>query len=489
MRTHAKAGVVLGTTEVEQRGLGMVNNRVFEVLACGGVFVSDGFPALDELVGSVVLVHDSAGDALNHARRLLSNETARAARKAMGRELVLRAHTYDHRVEELLPWLDELNERTRRGRRGLRANMPKMLLLYDPGDPLDVTFYFGLIPALLASMSAALELRPVSGLQTIGRADLDGFDLVLARAAWGSALADAVLEAARTPSFRDAGDPRGHRWAKRGALGLLLRGPVPAGREAGRLSVLDMVVSDQRVEHPNTLISSTVDVAAVREGSEGWAEGWAENGTASEGKRWAHCAFRSAASQLCDLAGPRAVFMTEVEARGATELCGSAIVIVRRPEAVPRHLRSCVEFRLSDEDSPTSLYTALASGCRVHAPPALAPLLEEVLAASAQGAESPLSAVDTPAFAAQFDSQLGRAMFGPRAAAAIRVLSPPLLQEKMCGTVEVRVEIDNFRVPDDGLFCLVLNGTEVACIGDASFSASVSICGPTEVGELWSCVF
>ena len=37
---YGKAAVVLGTTETQQRRLGMVNNRVFEALASGARFVA-----------------------------------------------------------------------------------------------------------------------------------------------------------------------------------------------------------------------------------------------------------------------------------------------------------------------------------------------------------------------------------------------------------------------------------------------------------------
>jgi hypothetical protein len=49
-----------------QRRLGMVNNRVFEALACGAVLVSDCFPALLEAVGGHVLCVSEPGDVTRH---------------------------------------------------------------------------------------------------------------------------------------------------------------------------------------------------------------------------------------------------------------------------------------------------------------------------------------------------------------------------------------------------------------------------------------
>ena len=50
----------------------MVNNRVFEALACGAAFVSDHFPAAESLFGAHVAGWAKApGDVPRHVRRLL----------------------------------------------------------------------------------------------------------------------------------------------------------------------------------------------------------------------------------------------------------------------------------------------------------------------------------------------------------------------------------------------------------------------------------
>ena len=46
---YAKAGAVLGATMDGQREKGMVNNRVFEVLAAGRPLVQEAFPELEDL--------------------------------------------------------------------------------------------------------------------------------------------------------------------------------------------------------------------------------------------------------------------------------------------------------------------------------------------------------------------------------------------------------------------------------------------------------
>lgn len=46
----------------------MVNNRVFEVLSCGAVLISDCFPALEELLGEHVLCAKTPDDVTRHLR-------------------------------------------------------------------------------------------------------------------------------------------------------------------------------------------------------------------------------------------------------------------------------------------------------------------------------------------------------------------------------------------------------------------------------------
>ena len=53
-------------SDVIQRELGMVNNRVFEALSCGAVVLSDCFPALEQLLGDAVLCVRQPGDVTRH---------------------------------------------------------------------------------------------------------------------------------------------------------------------------------------------------------------------------------------------------------------------------------------------------------------------------------------------------------------------------------------------------------------------------------------
>lgn len=108
---YSSADVVVGTTDVLQKALGMVNNRVFEALACGAVLISDHFPALERLFGDAVLYARQPGDVAAHLRRLLTEPGGReelAARSARGQQLVASAHTWMHRLRQVFGLYDEI---------------------------------------------------------------------------------------------------------------------------------------------------------------------------------------------------------------------------------------------------------------------------------------------------------------------------------------------------------------------------------------------
>ena len=70
----------------------MVNNRLFEALACGAAFLSDHFPELEQLLGpdgrsissngggeATISYHRGPGDAAAIAAQLLRDPASRAA--------------------------------------------------------------------------------------------------------------------------------------------------------------------------------------------------------------------------------------------------------------------------------------------------------------------------------------------------------------------------------------------------------------------------
>ena len=105
---YARAGAVLGATMDGQRDKGMVNNRVFEVLASGRPLVQEAFPELVELLKdapahNLVLWHKSGDVPRGEFTR---NETATA--------YISEHHTYDSRALDVLAHFDRLRDNHKR---------------------------------------------------------------------------------------------------------------------------------------------------------------------------------------------------------------------------------------------------------------------------------------------------------------------------------------------------------------------------------------
>jgi spore maturation protein CgeB len=86
-----------------------VNQRVFDVPACGAFLLTDRQASLEELfeVGEEVIAYKEPEEAADLARFYLRNSAAREAVAAKGRARVLREHTYRHRVDRIVRKLRE----------------------------------------------------------------------------------------------------------------------------------------------------------------------------------------------------------------------------------------------------------------------------------------------------------------------------------------------------------------------------------------------
>jgi hypothetical protein len=109
-KLYSSAKIVLGMTEDRQRAAGMINNRVFEALACGACLISEHYPALEEVFGDTLLYSLRRGDTARHIEDVLEDGAYRSSLGKKGRELVLMHHTFDHRVEEVLSFYGALCE-------------------------------------------------------------------------------------------------------------------------------------------------------------------------------------------------------------------------------------------------------------------------------------------------------------------------------------------------------------------------------------------
>lgn len=102
--------IVLGMTEKCQKIAGMINNRVFEALACGTCFISDYYPGLEEIFHETILYSRKSGDTSRYLERVLQDVSYRKRLGKRGREEILTHHTYHHRSEKILDFHRRIKE-------------------------------------------------------------------------------------------------------------------------------------------------------------------------------------------------------------------------------------------------------------------------------------------------------------------------------------------------------------------------------------------
>jgi glycosyltransferase involved in cell wall biosynthesis len=107
-RWYRSAEIVLNDHWEEMRQWGLVSNRVFDVLACGGCVVSDELPGLTELLDGAVPTFSTTEELGATVRRLLADPEERAERVARGQRVVLAEHTWQHRARQLVQLVEEV---------------------------------------------------------------------------------------------------------------------------------------------------------------------------------------------------------------------------------------------------------------------------------------------------------------------------------------------------------------------------------------------
>jgi len=103
---YSSAGVVLNDHWATMREWGFVSNRVYDVLACGTPVISDPVPGMAELFEGTVLEYRDVDHLRGLVAELRAHPERARARAERGRDLVLAAHTFDHRAAELLARLE-----------------------------------------------------------------------------------------------------------------------------------------------------------------------------------------------------------------------------------------------------------------------------------------------------------------------------------------------------------------------------------------------
>ena len=105
---YRSAAVVVADHHGSMRTSGFVANRLFDVLASGGVVLSDEVAGLQEVFGELVPTYSDARELESQLRILLGDSALRRRLATEGRRLVLSGHTLDHRARQWLELLDQI---------------------------------------------------------------------------------------------------------------------------------------------------------------------------------------------------------------------------------------------------------------------------------------------------------------------------------------------------------------------------------------------
>jgi len=100
---YGQSQITLGITVASQKELGMVNNRIFDSLACGTPIISDYFPALEEIFGDLVTYARKTGDVDTQIQSILQRspqERKDFSERAIS--FIENQHTYLHRIDQVL---------------------------------------------------------------------------------------------------------------------------------------------------------------------------------------------------------------------------------------------------------------------------------------------------------------------------------------------------------------------------------------------------
>ncbi|KAJ1446081.1 hypothetical protein M885DRAFT_625578 [Pelagophyceae sp. CCMP2097] len=500
---YARAAVVLGTTEAEQRALRMVNNRPFEALASGGgrfVAVEEradgdaGFSELARVLGAHGdVVHTPAAAAAAVRRCLVEGHDAAAARVH-----VVTSHSYARRAETVLAFFEVLQRRPRRA-------APLAVVVYSAADAnTDLEWLFALLPALLHGEA---ELR-------VALVDDDGLDDDAdGEAAW---CAGAAIVVARGPPSsravrRVAGlDARAACARDAGNVGMNVRAPPKAlllraaacrpgdSDNEAMYRQFDVVFHDGRCDDlpgasegfaegaaegpfgPSRFVRALgIDIRAFREASDGWDDGAAPRPPTFER---AYVGFDARDGwQPPDSPDAASCIAYTLDAGPEDARRGPCPVVRIRPEALADSLRDARVVHVAPTASRAAALGALASGAAAASSGDLAAFIAATVAAPAA---PPLRGLLLDDVAAALRGGLARALGSPRAAAAIAVVEPregavfdcqPV--DRVAGraacNVRVTVQLDAFVPPDDGVWCVSIAGSVVGCQGDTSNSLDV----------------
>ena len=93
----------------DMREMDFPSNRIFDALACGTFVISDYMSCIDSLFDGNVVTYDNVNDLDEKIKYYLDNPEKRKSLALNGKDIVLKNHTFDNRVDEIIKSLKTLS--------------------------------------------------------------------------------------------------------------------------------------------------------------------------------------------------------------------------------------------------------------------------------------------------------------------------------------------------------------------------------------------
>ena len=106
---YSSCKILLNDHWEEMRSEDFPSNRLFDALACGTFVISDKIPSAETLFEGSIITYEDVDDLNEKINYYLSHDDEREKIAEKGKEIVLKNHTFDNRVLEILDALKEMN--------------------------------------------------------------------------------------------------------------------------------------------------------------------------------------------------------------------------------------------------------------------------------------------------------------------------------------------------------------------------------------------
>lgn len=105
---YSSCKILLNDHWDDMKEKGFLSNRLFDALACGAFIISDNMQEVDNIFEGNIVTYEDSADLDEKITYYLSHEEERINKALKGREIVIKNHTFDNRVEKIIESLTNM---------------------------------------------------------------------------------------------------------------------------------------------------------------------------------------------------------------------------------------------------------------------------------------------------------------------------------------------------------------------------------------------